>query len=395
MSLKAFALSIVIFVIIYRWKFFVPKNYIEPKIGNITSFVESHGYTLEAHQVQTEDGYILTIHRIPGSPKSPPLKNKPVVFLMHGLLFSSIDWVILGPKKAVGFMLADAGYDVWLGNTRGNTYSRSHIKLDPQNDKEKFFNYSYHDIGVFDLPAAIDYVLGKTDQNKISYIGFSQGVTSFLVMGSLKPEYNDKILLMNAFAPVTDMYNITSEIFNVLNRFPQLFKIADLLGWYEILDVSTQPVFRMLCEFKPMCNLLFKICGMSEEQMPDKEFALKILSNFPAGMATKQAKHYAQGTATGLFAPFNENISAVTSHNIYDLSKVTVPIILYFGESDNVINHLRLTRDVASQLPNVKHIFKVPYTNFNHLDFLWGKDNRLLYDEVIRNIHKYNKQIKS
>lgn len=56
----------------------------------------SAGYPLEQHKVETEDGFILTLHRIPGS------KNAKPVFLQHGLLGSSADWVMTGKGKALG-----------------------------------------------------------------------------------------------------------------------------------------------------------------------------------------------------------------------------------------------------------------------------------------------------
>lgn len=61
---------------------------------------------------------------------------------------------------------------------------------------------SWHEIGTQDLPAMIDYVLETTNQRSLSYVGHSQGTTSFFVMTSEKPEYNQKIKSMHALAPV-------------------------------------------------------------------------------------------------------------------------------------------------------------------------------------------------
>lgn len=41
------------------------------------------------------------------------------------------------------YSLADAGFDVWLGNARGNTYSRRHVKYDPDKDKKAFWDFRY------------------------------------------------------------------------------------------------------------------------------------------------------------------------------------------------------------------------------------------------------------
>ncbi|XP_034939603.1 lysosomal acid lipase/cholesteryl ester hydrolase-like [Chelonus insularis] len=58
--------------------------------------IKRAGYPAEAHIIETTDGYLLCIHRIPGKFNSRP------VFLQHGLLGSSADWVISGKQKSLG-----------------------------------------------------------------------------------------------------------------------------------------------------------------------------------------------------------------------------------------------------------------------------------------------------
>lgn len=67
---------------------------------------------------------------------------------------------------------------------------------------------SWHEMGIYDLPAMIDYILYQTGEKQLFYIGFSQGTTQFWVLTSLKPEYNRKIKLMSALAPVAYMGHV-------------------------------------------------------------------------------------------------------------------------------------------------------------------------------------------
>lgn len=96
------------------------------------NIITKYGYPAEEHiNIETKDGYLLDMQRIPYGRANTNRTEKPVVLLMHGVLGSAENWIVTGPEKGLAFVLADEGYDVWLGNARGTTHSRKHRSLNP------------------------------------------------------------------------------------------------------------------------------------------------------------------------------------------------------------------------------------------------------------------------
>lgn len=115
-----------------------------------------------------------------------------------------------------------------MGNARGNYYSRRHVRLNPNSIfSNAFWEFSWDEIGNLDLPAMIDYALNHTGQKKLHYVGHSQGTTAFFVMGSLRPELNNKILSMHAFGPVAYMAHNKSPLLTAISPFANRIEVRN------------------------------------------------------------------------------------------------------------------------------------------------------------------------
>lgn len=359
------------------------------------------GYPYEEHNTVTQDGYILTMHRIPYGIAGPS-DNRPAVFLQHSLLCSSADWLVLGPERALAFLLADRGYDVWLGNARGNTHSRAHVSMSPES--KEFWDFSWHEIGIYDLPAMIDLVTGFTGQPKIQYAGHSQGTTSFFIMMSMVPEYNEKILSAHMLAPVAFMSNLVSPFVRAISPFvDQVEWIMDMLGVYEFMPSSDMMskggyyVCRDESLFQEVCaNVLFLIGGFNSAQL-NRTIIPEILANTPAGAAVGQMVHYGQGVKSAKFRQYDhgmlENINRYGSVNPpdYPLENISCPVALHYSDNDWLAAVVDV-EELAGKLDKALiGKFRVSDNKFNHLDYQFAWDAKtLLYDRVINLMERYN-----
>jgi len=338
------------------------------------------GYPAETHEAVTDDGYILGLHRIPhGRNEAGRGESKREVFLVqHALLSSSADWVINLPQQSLGFMLADHGYDVWLGNVRGNTYSKKHTSLNVE--KKSFWDFSLDEHAKYDLPAMIDYILKNTGQQQLNYVGYSQGSMMAFAGFSENIHLQRKIKKFFSLAPPSRLSNINLVAKSMAFWAPTSRWVFDMFGIYEFYPSSDwmNEVQKRLCWWVPfMCTSVMAILTSDVTINVNQTRIPVYLAHTPAGTSVKNFNHFAQLINSerfqkydyGAYGNFKRYKSTVPPE--YDLSKTYVPTFVMSGVRDTLCPPEDVSWTVG-QLPNVvKHVV---IRDYNHLDFMWAMD---------------------
>ncbi|XP_062234437.1 gastric triacylglycerol lipase [Platichthys flesus] len=359
-------------------RFEKPQRELDPEVHmNITEIIRHWSYPAEEHEVQTEDGFILMVNRIPTG-RRHTAGPRPAVLLQHGLLAAGSNWITNPPNSSLGYVLADAGYDVWLGNSRGNTWSRKHRTLQP--DQDEFWRFSHDEMALKDLPAVVNYILKVTGQEQIFYIGHSQGTTIAFMAFSTLPELASKIKLFFGLAPVATVAFTRSPmtklsvlpepliwaLFGSRNFLPQ----SHLIEWFAEHVCGKQPLSE-LCG-----NLFFVLCGFDEKNLNMTRTPV-YTTHCPAGTSVQNMVHWAQHIHGGKLTAFDfgaegnvrhYNQSTPPQYNVQDMK---VPTALFSGGQDTLAD----PKDVAVLLTQVSNlIYHQHIEHWEHLDFIWGLD---------------------
>lgn len=135
------------------------------------------GLDWEPHEVKTEDGWYLTIFRIKPPAEADKDPSKLPIMTVHGSMDSAAGYMNRSSEgEAWCLQMAKKGYEIWLNNSRGVKYSQKHERDGEISLKEKW-DFSWADMGYYDLPASIKLIQEVTGAPKVTVVGHSQGTS--------------------------------------------------------------------------------------------------------------------------------------------------------------------------------------------------------------------------
>jgi len=347
-------------------------------------YLEQYGINVSEHFVTTDDNYILRMFRLsrPGSP---------VVLLQHGVLASSWCWLVNTPEKSLGIALWKKGYDVWLTNSRGNTYSRNHTKYTPFLNKE-FWDYTFDDMGNNDVIANVKHILGITLKGTLTFVGWSQGTTQMFIaaQGRHKAYLDKHVNLFVALSPVTYMTHQTSIILDIVKVF-KLGAIVEKIWPFAILDLPQLPAiadFFCYATHGTLCTITVdSICGTS--QLDDVHSIDNLVAHFPAGTSVKDLNHYEQFILKERFGRYDYGTTGNLEHYLwatppkYDLMKLGMKTALFMGSKDDLADLADTTRLRDDLKGNANVVFSKEYKSHSHVTWIVGTPTEWLDDLML------------
>uniref|UniRef100_A0A8D0EJ59 Partial AB-hydrolase lipase domain-containing protein n=1 Tax=Strix occidentalis caurina TaxID=311401 RepID=A0A8D0EJ59_STROC len=337
---------------------------------NTSEIIRYHGYPSEEYQVTTEDGYILGVFRIPAGRNSQNTGQKPVVFLQHAFLGDATHWISNLPNNSLGFLLADAGYDVWMGNSRGNTWSLKHKTLNPS--QKAFWQFSFDEMGKYDIPAELYFIMNKTGQKDVYYVGHSEGTTTGFIAFSTYPELAKRIKMFGALSPVITGSYATSPLVKIISL------VFGCKGALHQIGFLKGPVTQLCASLDKFCgHVLCYIAGGNIKNLNTSRIDTYV-GHSPAGTSVQDIIHWHQEN----MKKYNQSTPPA-----YKIEKIGTPIAVWSGGQDKFAD----PKDMAELLPRIPNlIYHEHFPAWGHLDFIWGLDaTEKMYRKIIELMIKY------
>ncbi|KAL5194883.1 Triacylglycerol lipase 1 [Glycine soja] len=330
-----------------------------------------YGYPCSEHTIQTKDGFLLGLQRVSSS-SSLRLRNDGERGPPAGDA-----WFLNTPDQSLGFILADHGFDVWVGNVRGTRWSHGHISL---LEKKK-------ELALYDVAEMINYINSVTN-SKIFVVGHSQGtIISFAAF--TQPEIVEKVEAAALLSPISYLDHISAPL--VLRMVKMHIDQMILTMGIHQLNFKSEwgaSLLVSLCDTRLSCNDMLssitgKNCCFNESRV---EFYLE---QEPHPSSSKNLKHLFQMIRKGTYSKYDygklKNLIEYGKFNPpkFDLSRIpkSLPLWMAYGGNDALAD-ITDFQHTLKELPSTPEV--VYLENYGHVDFILSLQAKQdLYDPMI------------
>ena len=354
------------------------------------------GYPVEMHEVITDDGFKLNLFRI--QKKGTTIENglHPVM-LQHGIDDSALAWTVNGEEKSFAFILANAGYDVWLGNNRGNRFSREHVSL--KSSQKQFWAWSFQQMAEYDIPAAFSKIRQVTGMEKITYFGHSQG-TSQMFAALADPEVSPKV------APYLEAFHAFAPVVYLTNTKMLFFDLAKVLYWalqpaVNLLDINHLGLGKctfdqtLITKYQNLCSKIqcdyeyqtdpypktinYEMYGLSVNASPSG-FSLRCIIHYAQMIKQNRAEPWFQKYDYGSFQE-NMKVYGTPFAPRYDLGNIKSKVFLYMGTADRLADRTDVEK-LPAALVNAE-VQLIPKEKWGHNAFVNAVEGDTFYKSII------------
>uniref|UniRef100_A0A6P7FEU7 Gastric triacylglycerol lipase-like n=1 Tax=Diabrotica virgifera virgifera TaxID=50390 RepID=A0A6P7FEU7_DIAVI len=352
------------------------------------------GCTVEEKILTTGDGYQVSVIRAYSKNLNTSLAP---ILMVHGIYMNTRGFMSSQEKSlAYQFLVAGGGdRQVFFLSLRGTIYSTGNINgLDQSN--YAYWNFSWHEMGKYDVAAALEFVWTTTGQKAI-VIGYSMGTTVTTVYLSLDPATaQSRVRNFIAMAPVVILNKqIRSILGGLATIWPLVQPMAKLAFNGQILKKN--PAYTSFCALVPvtmqMCySVTVPIFGNNYPCLDYEKRPIQITNN-PDSICEKVITHYAQLINSGRFQKFDYgsagNLVAYNSATPpeYPLSDINVPVTYIVSDNDWLAeksNALLAYNKIRSDCQC--GFMRVSDTQFAHDNFINHKDQLLLLNQRLEAI---------
>eukprot|EP00915_Cephaloidophora_sp_WS-2016_P002840 GHVH01003844.1.p1 GENE.GHVH01003844.1~~GHVH01003844.1.p1 ORF type:complete len:364 (+),score=31.63 GHVH01003844.1:528-1619(+) len=348
---------------------------------NTHQLCQQMGISCRDYYVDTLDGFTLRLHRLEGNDGGPP------VLLQHGLMMSD-EAFVFHHECSLPRILHSAGYDVWLGNNRGNKYSWKNEKY--SRVQSEYWNFTIDDVARFDVPAMVNCVLYFSSFSQIIYIGFSNGSAQIFASFQENPSLRMKINHIIGLAPAVKIRGLmTGESPSNGLIYPFFFSPESKLflrcfgnkAWLPSVD-QWKRIFTPDRFLQMIDGALWYIFQWT---MNDKKVSYEKRCAFYYHLysttATKHVHHWMQLIGQQEFVSYRPNSGSFMGDVVtmdYDFRNLeSVPLTCFVGKEDNLC-------DIAWMQKTFPKMSLHEIDGYQHLDFLCHNTVvEEVYDKVV------------